>query len=161
MNVTFIPAYDRPEDVEPLLHEYSEMLIALEPDMAQCLANQNYDEELQHLRDKFGGAGGRMYLLEVDGAVAGCIALRGLTEGICELKRVYLRSAYRGQGLGDAMMEKMIADAREIGYRCMRLDTFPSLEAACHIYQKLGFYVIPPYYDTNPLENAIYLEKML
>lgn len=102
-----------------------------------------------------------MYLLEVDGAVAGCIALRGLTEGICELKRVYLRSAYRGQGLGDAMMEKMIADAREIGYRCMRLDTFPSLEAACHIYQKLGFYVIPPYYDTNPLENAIYLEKML
>lgn len=161
MNVSFVPAYDRPEDLAPLLREYSDMLIALEPDMVQCLANQNYDEELQHLQDKFGEPGGRMYLLEVDGAVAGCIALRCFADGICEVKRVYLRSAYRGRGLGDAMMEKVISDAREIGYRCMRLDTFPSLRAACHIYEKLGFYVIPPYYDTNPLENAIYLEKML
>ena len=161
MKVVFIPAYDRPEDLAPLFREYSDMLIALEPDMAQCLANQNYDEELQHLRDKFGEPGGRIYLLEVDGAAAGCIALRGLAEDVCELKRVYLRPAYRGQGLSRIMMEQTLADARAAGYRYMRLDTFPSLSAACHLYEVLGFYEIPPYYDTNPLKDAVYMEKKL
>lgn len=162
MNVTFELGYHQGAELLPLFLEYGQMLSERGGEvMRQCLAVQNYDEEIEHLEDKYGEPRGRLFLVRCDGAVAGCIAIRYLEEGICELKRVYLRPAYRGKGVGRAMMEKIIAEAREAGYRLMRLDTVPYLDAAHALYVKFGFYVIDKYYFTNPVEEAVYMEKAL
>lgn len=162
MNVTFHPGYDLPDALRPLFLEYGALLGEKGGEaMRQCLAVQNYDEELQHLEEKYGRPQGRLYLVRCDGQDAGCIAIRYLEEGICELKRVYLRPAFQGHGVGRQMMEKIIAEARDAGYHTMRLDTVPYLDAAHALYVKLGFYVIPKYYFTNPVEEAIYMEKKL
>lgn len=162
MNVTFHHGYDLPDALRPLFLEYSDMLGEKggEP-MRQCLAVQNYDEELQHLEEKYGLPKGRIFLVRCDGQDAGCIAIRYFEEGVCELKRVYLRPEYRGSGVGRQMMEHIIAEARSAGYQYMRLDTMPYLTEAHALYVKLGFYVIPKYYFTNPVEEAIYMEKKL
>ncbi|MBQ3548339.1 MAG: GNAT family N-acetyltransferase [Oscillospiraceae bacterium] len=162
MNITFEPGYQRGKDLLPLFLEYGQLLSDRGGEaMRQCLAVQNYDEEIQHLEEKYGQPRGRLFLVRCDGAVAGCIAIRYLEEGICELKRVYLREEYRGCGVGKMMMEKILAEAREAGYRRMRLDTVPYLDAAHGLYVQFGFYEIEKYYFTNPVEEAIYMEKML
>lgn len=162
MNVTFERGYPHAEALRPLFLEYGTMLGEKGGEtMRQCLAVQNYDEELQHLEEKYGEPRGRLYLVRCDGRDAGCIAIRYLEEGICELKRVYLRPEFRGGGVGRQMMEKVIAEARAAGYTKMRLDTVPYLESAYALYVKLGFCVIPKYYFTNPVEEAIYMELTL
>ncbi len=162
MNVTYHRAYDLGQNLLPLFLEYAALLGERggEP-MRQCLAVQNYDEEIQHLEEKYGEPRGRLFLVRCDGKDAGCIAIRYLEEGICELKRVYLRPEYQGKGIGRDMMEKILDEARAAGYHTMRLDTVPYLDAAHALYVKLGFYVIPKYYFTNPVEEAIYMEKKL
>lgn len=162
MNVTYHRGYDLAENLRPLFLEYAAMLGERGGEqMRQCLAVQNYDEELSHLEDKYGEPQGRLFLVRCDGKDAGCVAIRKLEEGVCELKRVYLRPEFRGHGVGRAMMEKIIDDARAAGYKLMRLDTTPYLNEAYAIYVKLGFYEIPKYYFTNPVEEAIYMEKQL
>nr|WP_276836033.1 GNAT family N-acetyltransferase [Megasphaera stantonii] len=82
-----------------------------------------------------------------------------LDERCCELKRLYVRPEYRGQGLSRLLMEQCIGDARRIGYQYMRLDTLPFMTAAMSLYKEYGFYEIPPYYD-NPIP-AIFMQKDL
>ena len=162
MLVTFEPGYHQGKELLPLFREYGQMLGEKGGEqMRQCLAVQNYDEEIAHLEEKYGRPKGRLFLVRCDGSVAGCIAIRYLEEGVCELKRVYLRPAYQGCGVGRQMMEKILAEAREAGYRLMRLDTTPYLTAAYALYQKFDFYEIDKYYFTNPVEDAIYMEKKL
>ena len=74
---------------------------------------------------------------------------------------MYLLPEYQGKGIGRDMMEKILDEARAAGYHTMRLDTVPYLDAAYALYVKLGFYVIPKYYFTNPVEEAVYMEKKL
>src|SRR5688500_13206552 len=116
-----IVAVETAEEVETtrqLFREYEAWL-----DMDLCF--QSFEEEVQNLPGKYAAPDGRLYLANIDGQAVGCIALRKIGDGICEMKRLFLRDAARGHGLGKELIEKLIADAREIGYEKMRLDTYP------------------------------------
>lgn len=156
MEIAMELGYDRKEQVRELFTEYTDMLVDNDPEFADYLKLQNYDEELEHLRDKYGTPGGRLYLLSVDGKIAGSIALKRLNEDECEIKRLYIRPAYRGKRLADGMVEKIIADARDIGYKRILLDTLPFLQTAIRMYRRLGFYEVGSY-NNNPKDDLIYM----
>ena len=109
---------------------------------------------------KYGLPDGRLYVAWCDGQPAGCIALRRLAGTTCELKRLYVRPAFRGRGIAGAMMQRILDDARAIGYTAMLLDTLPFLTSAIRMYRALGFYDIPPYND-SPLATTIFLRLEL
>lgn len=96
MNLTITPAYDVPQEIGELFAEYTGMLLENAPDFRQYLELQNYDDELLHLEAKYGLLDGRLYLARWDGAAAGCIGLRRLDSMRCEMKRLYVRPAFRG-----------------------------------------------------------------
>ena len=87
----------------------------------------------------------------------GCVALTKNDDMYCEIKRLYLKPKYRGMGISKALVEIVIKDAREIGYKHMRLDTFPFMSSAIELYKKYRFYVIDQYND-NPAETAIFMQ---
>ncbi len=104
---------------------------------------------------------GRLYLLNYKGQLAGCVALRKLESDICEMKRLYVRENARGHGLGNTLIEKLIDEARLIGYAKMRLDTYPpKMAKAVKFYESHGFRQIPPYYD-NPHDGVLFMEMQL
>ena len=150
-------AYDHPQEVGELFKEYTDMLIEGDSTFADYLSIQNYDEELKHLEVKYGMPEGRLYLAYYEGRLAGCIGLRKIDTQNCEMKRLYVRPSFRGKKIGGFLVEKIIADAREIGYTYMLLDTLPFLESACAIYQKAGFYEIPSYND-SPMDASIFMK---
>lgn len=122
------------------------------------LCFQGFEEELASLPGKYAPPEGRLYLASVGEEPAGCIALRSLGDGICKMKRLYLRENARGLGLGRRLIERVIADAREIGYRKMRLDTYPpKMGKAVSLYEAHGFYSIDAYYD-NPHGDTLFME---
>lgn len=125
------------------------------------LCFQGFEDELRNLPGKYAPPKGRLLLAEVDGEIAGCIALRELEPGICEMKRLFVRDSFRGQRIGQQLIERLIADAREIGYKRMRLDTFPpKMGKAVQLYESYGFVTIPPYYN-NPNEGVLFMELTL
>lgn len=143
MSLELIPGYDRPAEVLSLFTEYTHMLVSHDPRFQVYLDIQHYADEIRDLEAKYGQPDGRLYLALWEGEAAGCIALRRLDEQRCEMKRLYVRPAFRGHRIGDALVDRVIQDARAIGYRHMLLDTLPFLESAIHMYQKRGFYEIP------------------
>lgn len=156
MNFALKPAYDHKEEVRELFTEYMDMLVANEPRFKVYLDIQNYDEELEHLEKKYGPPDGRLYLLYVDDKLAGCVGMRKLDKEKCELKRLYVKRGFRRQGLGDLLLERIMGDARRIGYKYMYLDTLPFLKAALVMYKRAGFYEIERYND-SPLDTTIYM----
>ena len=125
------------------------------------LCFQNFAEELAGLPGHYAPPGGRLLLAEYEGKLAGCAALHEWEPGICEMKRLYLRPCFRGKGLGRVIAEKIIAEARDIGYQRMRLDTIePIMKDAVEMYRKLGFREITPY-RPNPIAGAMYMELEL
>lgn len=124
------------------------------------LCFQHFDEELAALPGCYALPDGGVWLAWMEGMPAGCVALRPLGDGICEMKRLYVRPAYAGQGLGRGLAEAAVAGARERGYRAIRLDTLSSMTAANALYTKLGFVPIAPYCP-NPLPGALYYERRL
>lgn len=157
MSLELIPAYDHPDQVRTLFTEYTGMLVANDPSVKIYLDIQNYDEELRHLEAKYGLPAGRLYLACWEGALAGCIGLRKLDDETCEMKRLYVRPEFRGRHIGDTLIDRIIEDARDIGYRYLLLDTLPFLHSAIHMYQKRGFYEIPAYND-SPAETTIFMK---
>lgn len=127
-----------------------------------ALCFQNFDEEVAALPGKYAPPDGRLFLaVDGDVVVAGCIALRRLADGVCEMKRLYVRERFRGGGVGRLLIEKLIDEATKIGYCKMRLDTFPpKMGRAVALYESYGFREIPAYYD-NPYGETLYLEKIL
>ena len=160
MSLTIIPAFDRPQEIAALVGEYTGLLIAGDPTFRDYLALQRYDEELLHLEAKYGPPQGRLYLALMDGDVAGCVGLRRIDEARCEMKRLYVRPAFRARGIGKALCRRVIGDARAIGYAQMLLDTLPFLETAIRLYRRLGFEEIPCYND-SPMQEAVYLRLIL
>ncbi len=125
------------------------------------LCFQSFEEELATLPGKYAPPRGKLLLAEVDGRLAGVIGLRALGEDICEMKRLYVRDWAKGQGIGRALVDRLVAEARALGYRAMRLDTLQStMPQANHLYDQLGFREIPAYY-VNPVPHVRYLELIL
>ncbi|MCI8823098.1 MAG: GNAT family N-acetyltransferase [Lachnospiraceae bacterium] len=156
MNTEIIPAYRHKEEIRALFSEYTSMLTANDPSMQGYLAIQNYEEELSHLEEKYGPPSGRLYLARYGKEAAGCIGLKKIDDQNCEMKRFYVRPQFRGRKLGVQLMQKIIMDAREIGYSHMLLDTLPFLEDAIRMYKKSGFYTIDRYND-SPVSTSIYM----
>ncbi|MFZ0063225.1 MAG: GNAT family N-acetyltransferase [Pyrinomonadaceae bacterium] len=126
------------------------------------LCFQNYDKEVAELPGDYALPSGRLLLaLADDGEAAGCAALRDLADGVCEMKRLFVRPDFRGQRLGWQMAEMILAEARAIGYEHIRLDTLPGkMDRAIVMYRTLGFKDIAPYYN-NPVAGAAFMELKL
>jgi len=125
------------------------------------LCFQGFEEELANLPGKYAEPGGRLLLCYAGERLAGCAALRPLGPGICEMKRLFVRDEFRGQSLGNLLVEYLIAEAHLIGYQNMRLDTLPlKMPKAVVLYQRHGFRPITPYYD-NPHTDVTFMEKDL
>lgn len=157
MSVKIIPAYDFPEEIRTLFAEYTDFLIKNDTEFAEYLQIQNYDAELQNLNTKYGLPAGRLYLAYYGGELAGCIGLKKIDVDNCEMKRLYVRPQFRGKHIGRMLAEKIIHDAREIGYKHMLLDTLPFLQSAVFMYKKLGFYETDSYND-SPMDTSIYMK---
>ncbi|HEY0097302.1 MAG TPA: GNAT family N-acetyltransferase [Archangium sp.] len=152
------PADD--EEIRALFVEYAESL-------GFSLGYQGFEAELAELPGKYAPPTGALLLARADGAAAGTVALRQLTQEICEMKRLYVRPAYRGlrtgEGLsiGRALALAIVAEARALGYRRLRLDTITGkMDAAMRLYKSLGFVEIPPYYP-SPVPGTAYMERVL
>jgi GNAT superfamily N-acetyltransferase len=138
-----------------------ELFLEYAQSLGFSLCFQNFDKELANLPGDYAPPDGRLLLAEFEGQVAGCVALHKLEDGICEMKRLYLRSPFRGKGLGRAIADRIIAEARTIGYQRMRLDTVePVMKDAVEIYRRIGFREIAPYCK-NPIAGALYMELQL
>ncbi|MED4582379.1 GNAT family N-acetyltransferase [Brevibacillus choshinensis] len=121
------------------------------------LSFQDFDAEFKALPGKYGPPDGVLLVAVVDGQAAGCIALRKIGEGICEMKRLYVRDAYRGFRIGKSLITMIIKKASELKYEYMRLDTLSTMTKAQEIYHSVGFYEIEPYVF-NPIEGARFME---
>src|SRR5260370_12157083 len=138
------------EDARKLVKEYEAWL---EVDL--CF--QNFEKELSELPGKYAPPDGRLLLAVENEKVAGCVALRKIGEGICEIKRLFVRAQFRGKGLGRMLAKAIIRDAKQIGYERMRLDTLPpKMNDAIALYGSLGFKEIEPYYH-NPVPGAKFM----
>jgi ribosomal protein S18 acetylase RimI-like enzyme len=125
---------------------------------------QNFDDELAALPGDYVNPRGELWLAYADGQIAGCCAVRPL-DGVdhanaCEMKRLYVRPAFRGLGLGRRLAEATLDYARLAGYSCILLDTLDEMESARALYAELGFEEVPPYYH-NPIAGAHYLKAAL
>ena len=128
------------------------------------LCFQGFEQELASLPGDYVAPGGALLIATVDGELAGCCALRALDAAdypnACEMKRLYVRKAFRSLGLGRQLAESILDAARQNGYQCVLLDTLDEMEAARALYVDLGFEEIPPYYH-NPIPGAHYLRATL
>lgn len=138
-----------------------ELFLEYAKSLGFSLCFQNFDKELASLPGDYSPPDGRLLLAEYESQVAGCVALHKLADGICEMKRLYLRPQFRGKGLGRALAGRIIAEARQIGYQRMRLDTVePVMKDAVAMYRRIGFREIAPYCQ-NPMPGALYMELLL
>ena len=155
----------RAELIQASLPEHIEQTRALFLEYAASLGFslcfQSFDEELKSLPGAYAAPSGRLLIAQCEQQAAGCVALRKLEDNICEMKRLYVRPAYRGHGLGRILVERVIAEARAIGYERMRLDTVASsMQDAVELYRRMGFEEIAPY-RANPIAGALYMELLL
>lgn len=138
-----------------------ELFLEYAESLGFSLCFQNFDRELANLPGDYAPPNGRLLLAEYEGQLAGCVALHKLADDACEMKRLYLRPQFRGKGLGRALANRIIAEARTIGYQRMRLDTVePVMKDAVVMYRRLGFREIAPYCN-NPIAGALYMEIIL
>jgi ribosomal protein S18 acetylase RimI-like enzyme len=135
-----------------------ELFLEYAQSLGFSLCFQSFDKELAELPGDYAPPEGRLFLATFAGELAGCVALHGLEQNIAEMKRLYVRPQHRGRRIGFALVEQLLAEARQIGYRRIRLDTVePVMKDAVKMYRRLGFHEIPPY-RANPIEGALYMQ---
>jgi putative acetyltransferase len=138
-----------------------ELFLEYAQSLGFSLCFQNFDKELADLPGDYAPPEGRLLLALYEAQLAGCVALHKIDGSICEMKRLYLRSQFRGKRLGAALAQSIISEARQIGYQRMRLDTVePVMADAVAMYRKMGFREIAPYRE-NPIAGALYMELKL
>jgi putative acetyltransferase len=153
-SVTQVTTGPEIETIHSLFEEYAAGL-------GISLCFQNFDQELANLPGDYARPAGRLLLVRYGDQLAGCVALRRLSDEVCEMKRLYLRPEFRGKGLGRKTVDAIIAEAREIGYSRMKLDTLPErMDDAIALYRSLGFIETEPYYD-HPVAGALFMERNL
>src|SRR5437762_4907540 len=141
----------------PQIAQARELFLEYAQSLGFSLCFQSFDKELAGLPGDYAPPDGRLLLADYQGQLAGCVALHKLEPGICEMKRLYLRPQFRGKGFGRALADRIIAEARHIGYHHMRLDTVePVMGDAVAMYRKIGFQEIAPYCE-NPIAGALYM----
>ena len=121
------------------------------------LCFQDFERELETLPGEYAPPSGRLLLWYEKEALAGCVALRKIDDSTCEMKRLYVRSEFRGKQLGKRLAEAVMEEARGIGYKKMKLDTLPTMTTAITIYRSMGFKSTPPYRH-NPVPGALFME---
>jgi putative acetyltransferase len=141
------------EEVRNIFIEYSEFLQV-------DLCFQNFEKELQTLHQVYSPPQGCIILARQNGATVGCIALKPIEAGVCEMKRLYVRPEARGEGLGRKLVEELITFARKSSYTKMKLDTVSKLKEAIGLYRSFGF-VETSAYVYNPLSDVLYFELQL
>src|SRR5215831_11771578 len=138
-----------------------ELFLEYAKSLGFSLCFQNFDKELENLPGDYSPPHGRLLLAEYEGELAGCVALHKLQNGICEMKRLYVRPKFRGKRLGRALADRIIVEARWAEYTSLRLDTVePVMKDAVAMYRKLGFKEIAAY-CANPMPGALYMELAL
>ena len=157
-----VQAFDFPQVESPdQIVAIRELFVEYVQSLGFSLCFERFDQELAALPGDYAPPDGRLLLATSNGDPAGCVALRKLEPEICEMKRLYVRPQYRRKGLGRELAEKIIAEARQLGYKRLRLDTFEAImKTAVAMYRQLGFREIPPYRQ-NPIEGALYMELHL
>lgn len=150
----------RPADFPQHLGIVQSLFRAYASSLDVSLDFQDFDSELLGLPGHYAPPEGRLLLAWRAAEAVGCVALRPLEDGICEMKRLYVSPRARASGLGRQLAEHICEQARVAGYRRMRLDTLPSMSAARRVYESLGFRAIPPY-CFNPVPDAVFLELAL
>jgi ribosomal protein S18 acetylase RimI-like enzyme len=154
MKILQVESFEEIEEARRLFREYEAWL-----DVDLCF--QSFKEELKNLPGKYAAPTGRLLLAFADEKIAGCIALRKIDDETCEMKRLFVREDFRGSGAGKKLIEKLIAEARALGYKRMLLDTLPDkMPKAVALYRFYGFRQIAPYYD-NPHKDTLFMEKVL
>lgn len=138
------------DEVKAIFLEYAASL-----DIDLCF--QNFQQELDTLPGKYSPPEGAIILAKSGDKAAGCVALRKIDGDICEMKRLFVRDAYKKMGIGRRLVSLVLDEARELGYRYIRLDTLSTMKKAIELYTKFGFYDIEPYIY-NPIEGARYME---
>ena len=138
-----------------------ELFLEYASSLGFSLCFQNFDQELAGLPGDYAPPNGRLLIALYEGELAGCAALHQLEPEICEMKRLYLRPKFRGKSLGRVLAENIMSEARQIGYRRMRLDTVePVMKDAVGMYRRLGFKEITAY-RANPMPGTLYMELEL
>lgn len=145
---------------QELIQEAKQLFLEYAQSLKINLGFQDFEIELKLLPGKYGPPNGVLILALVDGKEAGCVALRKVSENICEMKRLYVRDYYRGLGIGNELITMIIEEARKMNYSYMRLDTLPTMGKAQELYRSYGFYDIEPYVY-NPIEGTRFLELKL
>ncbi|MBA3805480.1 MAG: GNAT family N-acetyltransferase [Acidobacteria bacterium] len=153
MNILLAETKEQIETARQLFLEY-------ETALGISLCFQNFERELALLPGDYASPAGRLLLASVENVVAGCVALRRFEETVCEMKRLYVRPQFRGDGIGKGLVVAVIEEARKIGYERIRLDTLPTMESAVALYRSLGFQAIEPY-RYNPFPDTQYMELSL
>lgn len=138
-----------------------QLFVDYQKELNADLCFQSFNQELAQPLKKYGPPYGLLLLAFYQGAVAGCIALTPMQQaGTCEMKRLYVKPAFRQHQIGNALVEKLIAEAKLLGYTTMRLDTLERLKPAIQLYRKFGFTDTSAYYH-NPLQEVVYMEREL